>query len=113
MDTSTAHHNAHHAHTPARAETDLIGRVVAVSGSQATVELNTRNAGGEHPTVGKFMGMVAGKAVIIGLVTDIGEQAMLAPASPERISPTRSRRATLRNICPPAGAACFQRGVME
>ena len=49
--TSTAHHNAHHAHTPARAETDLIGRVVAVSGSQATVELNARNAGGEHPTV--------------------------------------------------------------
>jgi hypothetical protein len=57
MDTSTAHHNAH---TPARAGTDLIGRVVAVSGSQATVELNARNAGGEHPTVGKFMGMVAG-----------------------------------------------------
>src|SRR5664279_73409 len=79
MDTSTAH-NAQSAHTPARPGLDLIGRVAAVSGSQATVELNARHSGGEHPTVGKFMGMVAGNAVIIGLVTDIGEQASVAPA---------------------------------
>ena len=68
------------AHTPARSALELIGRVAAVTGSQATVELSSRSVGGEHPTVGKFMGMVAGKAVIIGLVTDIGEQAMVAPA---------------------------------
>ena len=113
MDTSTAHHNAHHAHTPARAETDLIGRVVAVSGSQATVELNARNAGGEHPTVGKFMGMVAGKAVIIGLVTDIGEQAMLAPAGGQMFRKVARLDLVGEIRSGEAGAACFQRGVME
>jgi hypothetical protein len=71
---------AQSAQPSARSGSELIGRVAAVSGSQATVELNARNVGSEHPTVGKFMGMQAGKAVIIGLVTDIGEQAMVAPA---------------------------------
>src|SRR5450756_2457949 len=113
MDTSTAHHNAHHAHTPARAAADLVGRVVAVSGSQATVELNARNAGGEHPTVGKFMGMVAGKAVIIGLVTDIGEQAMLAPAGGQTFRKVARLDLVGEIRSGEAGAACFQRGVME
>jgi DNA helicase HerA-like ATPase len=109
IDTSTARHSAH---TPAPG-TDLIGRVVAVSGSQATVELNTPGAGGEHPTVGKFMGIVAGKVVIIGLVTSIGEKAMPAPTGGQ----------TFRNVVcldlvgeirsGEAGAARFQRGVME
>jgi uncharacterized protein len=113
MDTSTAQHNAHHAHTPARAGTDLVGRVVAVSGSQATVELNARNAGGEHPTVGKFMGMVAGKAVIIGLVTDIGEQPMLAPAGGQTFRKVARLDLVGEIRSGEAGAARFQRGVME
>jgi hypothetical protein len=74
MDASAAYSS----HTPARSGSELIGRVVGVSGSQATVELNARNSGGENPTVGKFMGMVSGKTLIIGLVTDIGEQAIAA-----------------------------------
>jgi len=77
MDTSTLQY---HAHRPTRVGIDLIGRVVAVSGSQATVELNIIQAGREHPSVGKFMGVVAGEVVIIGLVTEIGEKAMPAPA---------------------------------
>ncbi len=70
-------------HTPARSVPEMIGRVAAVTGSQATVELNPRNGTGEHPTVGKFMGMIAGDVLVIGLVTDIGEQAILAPVGGE------------------------------
>src|SRR3974377_185046 len=77
MDTSTLQY---HANRPTRLGIDFIGRVVAVSGSQATVELNIIQAGREHPSVGKFMGVVAGEVVIIGLVTEIGENAMLASA---------------------------------
>jgi len=100
-------------HTPARSGPELIGRVAAVTGSQATVELGTRSVGGEHPTVGKFMGMVTGKAVIIGLVTDIGEQAMVAPAG----GPSYRKIARLDLVgeirAGASGTARFQRGVME
>jgi len=112
MDTSTAHHTIH-GHTPGRPAPDLIGRVAAVSGSQATVELTARSNGGEHPTVGKFMGMVAGKVLIIGLVTDIGEQAMVAPGG----GPSYRKVARLDLVgeirSGEDGAAQFQRGVME
>ena len=109
MDTSTAQV----ARAPARSGAELIGRVAAISGSQATIELIARIAGGESPTVGKFMGMMTGKAVLIGLVTDIGEQAMIAPAGEQ--SYRRIARLDLvgeiRAIA--TGAACFQRGVTE
>ena len=110
MDASTAQS----ARTPARSGVELIGRVAAVSGSQATIELTARTAGGENPTVGKFMGMMAGKAVIIGLVTDIGEQAMMAPGGEQsfrkvaRLDLVGEIRADANN-----GAARFMRGVME
>ena len=111
MDTSTAP-LANPAHSPARSGPDLIGRVVAITGSQAIVELTARSAGGEQPTVGKFMGMMAGKAVIIGLVTDIDEQATMATtgaafrkvARLDLVGEIRSSD---------GGAAVFQRGVME
>lgn len=109
MDTSTAQV----ARAPARSGAELIGRVAAISGSQATIELVARIAGGESPTVGKFMGMMTGKAVLIGLVTDIGEQAMIAPAGEQ--SYRRIARLDLvgeiRAIA--TGAARFQRGVTE
>ncbi len=109
MDTS----NAHHAQTPIRTGPDLIGRVAGVSGSQATVELTARSNGGEHPTVGKFMGMVTGKVLIIGLVTDIGEQAAVAPggASSYRRIARLDLVGEIRSG--EGGAARFQRGVME
>jgi len=113
MDTSTAQNSHHSAQTPARPGLDLIGRVAAVSGSQATVELNARNVGGEHPTVGKFMGMVAGKAVIIGLVTDIGEQAIVAPAGGQSYRKVARLDLVGEIRTGEGGAARFQRGVME
>ncbi|MGI8525535.1 MAG: helicase HerA domain-containing protein [Pseudolabrys sp.] len=54
-----------------------LGRVISVNGSQASVVLA---AGVQHPadaaliTVGKFMGIMNGAKVIIGLVTKIEEQ---------------------------------------
>lgn len=51
-----------------------IGRVAAVSGATATVELGAHRFGGENPTVGKFMGVTTPKALIIGLVTEVGEE---------------------------------------
>jgi DNA helicase HerA-like ATPase len=97
---------------PARPES--IGRVAAVNGSQSTVELAPRTAGiGETPTVGKFMGLLSGKAVIIGMVTEIGEQQFPSVGG----SPTFRKVAKLDLIgelrAADAGATRFQRGVTE
>src|SRR5579864_2570676 len=109
MDASTAQG----AHAPARSGAELIGRVSAVSGSQATIELTARTTGGEKPTVGKFMGMMVGKTVIIGLVTDIGEQAMMAPAGEQSFRKV-ARLDLVGEIRAAANdAARFMRGVME
>jgi DNA helicase HerA-like ATPase len=58
------------------AQPTSIGRVVGINGSQASVELNARPSGSENPTVGKFMGLTTATSVIIGLITDVGEQAI-------------------------------------
>ncbi|MDI1344254.1 MAG: hypothetical protein PSV22_09175, partial [Pseudolabrys sp.] len=63
--------------TPISAVPQSIGRVIGVNGSQASVDLTGRPAGGESPTVGKFMGLSTLKSVIIGLITDVGEQAIV------------------------------------
>ncbi len=109
MDTSTAHH----AQPPGRTGADQVGRVVGVTGSQATVELSARSNGGEQPTVGKFMGMVTAKALIIGLVTDIGEQAMAAPAGGSSYRKVARLDLIGEIRSGEGGAAHFQRGVME
>ncbi|HEX5212955.1 MAG TPA: DUF87 domain-containing protein [Pseudolabrys sp.] len=113
METPTPQH-ASHQPTPGRTAPDLIGRVAGVSGSQATVELAARQNGGEQPTVGKFMGMVTAKAVIIGIVTQIGEQATV-PASGG--GPSYRKVAHLDLVgeirSGENGAPLFQRGVME
>jgi DNA helicase HerA-like ATPase len=62
----------------ARPRPEPIGRVVAISGSQATVELAARALGDDQPTVGKFMGLKTNKAVIIGLITQIAEETLAA-----------------------------------
>jgi DNA helicase HerA-like ATPase len=109
MDTT----NAQHAHTPSRTGPNPIGRVIGVSGSQTTVELTARSSDGGHPTVGKFMGMVTGKTLIIGLITDIGEQAAVAPGD----GPSSRKIARLDLVgeihAGEGGAVCFERGVME
>jgi DNA helicase HerA-like ATPase len=97
---------------PARPES--IGRVAAVNGSQSTVELAASRApGGESPTVSKFMGLLSGKAVIIGMITEIGEQ--LIPSAGG--NPTFRKVAKLDLIgelrADHTGVTRFQRGVTE
>ncbi len=61
---------------PDQEERDIIGRVLSVGGSSATIQLAAgvvRDA--TRATVGKFIGIVSGEGVIIGMVTKISEQA--------------------------------------
>ena len=58
-------------------ERQVIGRVVSVAGSGATIRFNS-NAVRDHDaasaTVGKFLGIVSGQTVIVGMVTSVSEQ---------------------------------------
>ncbi len=63
-------------------EREIIGRVLSVGGSSATIELAgnvSRDAA--RATVGKFLGVVSGEGVIIGMVTQVSEQPALRGAS--------------------------------
>jgi hypothetical protein len=97
--------------TPAKLEP--IDRIATVTGSQSTVELNARTIAGEAPTVGKFMGVMTSKAVIIGLITEVGEQLFSVSVG----NPTFRKVARLDLIgelrASETGAARFQRGVTE
>ena len=98
---------------PATTRLESIGRVAGVNGSQATVELTARAAVGDNPTVGKFMSLTTGKSVIIGMITEVGEQSIAATTG----GPTFRKVARLDLIgeirTGAAGAARFQRGVTE
>ena len=108
MDTSLARDTR----TPAAAQ--AIGRVVAINGSQATVELSPRAPDGENPTVGKFMGLLTGKSIIVGLITDVGEQPLGTAAGGARAYRKVARLDLIGEIgAGEAGAARFQRGVTE
>jgi hypothetical protein len=72
MDSSPAHDAQ-----PALNSGEIIGRIVTVGGSQATVELSDRTQG-EKPTVGKFIGVVTGSTLIVGMITEIGEQSAVS-----------------------------------
>jgi len=95
---------------PAGPET--IGRVVAITGSEATVELTARAPTGTSATVGKFMGLMTAKSLIVGLITEVGEQALAAGGA----GPTFRKIAQIDligEIRMQAGAAHFDRGVSE
>jgi len=55
---------------------EQIGRVVAVNGASATVELTMRAGARDFPTVGKFMGLATPKALILGMVTEVSEESV-------------------------------------
>jgi uncharacterized protein len=97
--------------TCARPET--IGRVVRISGSQGTVELIASTAGGENPTVGKFMGLKSAKAIIIGLITEVGEETLAAATGGQTIRKV-ARLDLIGEIgLGPEGSLGFQRGFSE
>ena len=60
-----------------------IGRVVAVTGSTASIELAPR-AVGDQATVGKFVGIMSSKALMISLITEITEEGVAALSGTER-----------------------------
>ena len=67
-------------------EREIIGRVLSVAGSSATIELAGNNVGdASRATVGKFIGVVSGEGVIIGMITEVSEQADGRGASVARI----------------------------
>jgi DNA helicase HerA-like ATPase len=100
---------AQNARAPAPPE--IIGRVTAVTGAQATVELDAR-AG--EATVGKFMGLMTPKSVLIGLITEVGEQAFAAAAVGAAPSFRKVARLDLiGELREEAGTTRFQRGVTE
>src|ERR1700693_4245461 len=90
-----------------------IGRVGGINGSPATVELNARPVGGENPTVGKFMALTTGKSVIIGLITEVGEQTIAAAAGASAYRKVARLDLIGEILKGEAGAARFQRGVTD
>ena len=90
-----------------------IGRVTAVDGAQAGIDLIGRPLGGENPTVGKFMGLTTGKSVIIGLITEVDEQ-VIAGAGGGTSYRRVARLDLIGEIFPDADRTTrFQRGVTE
>ncbi len=90
-----------------------IGRVIAVNGSQATVELSGTGTAGESPTVGKFMGLTTFKSIIIGLITDVGEQASIAAGDGQSFRKVARLDLIGELLSSKIGTPRFQRGVTE
>ena len=86
-----------------------IGRVVAVSGAQITVGLNATTVA--RATVGKFLGVISGNAVIVGMITEIVER---PENKPDQTGGRMARLDLVGEIKPVAGGAGqFMRGVTE
>jgi Helicase HerA, central domain len=101
---------AGHAPTP---KVELLGRVISVRGSQASVGLPATSPHAPEQrrvTVGKFLGVAVGKSLLVGLITDVSlrsepvlrDHDHVAVAQLDLIGEIRSRD---------AGTAFFQRGV--
>jgi DNA helicase HerA-like ATPase len=86
-----------------------IGRVLAVRGAQITVALSAGSS--ERATVGKFLGVMSGSSIIVGMITEIIER------------PTRDQEQSCRSTAQldlvgeiktaADGAARFMRGITE
>jgi DNA helicase HerA-like ATPase len=96
----------------ARPAREALGRVLAVSGSQVTVGLTTTaSPTPNRATVGKFLGVISGGSVIVGMITEISER------------PLRDQDPNCRSTAQidlvgeikanTAGVAYFQRGITE
>ncbi|HWE79830.1 MAG TPA: ATP-binding protein, partial [Pseudolabrys sp.] len=92
---------------PLRATSEATGRVAAVTGATATIELTGRAIGTDSPTVGKFMGISTSKALIIGLITEVGEQATAG------LSRSDVRKVARLDLIGEIVATRFSRGVTE
>ncbi len=96
----------------AAAARESLGRVIAVGGAQATVGLSAAScnlAEKAQAKVGKFLGIVSGKSIIIGVITELAEQppSQAAHVSTARLDMVGEIKSDER------GAARFQRGITE
>src|SRR5579871_5951188 len=84
-----------------------IGRVASISGAQATVSLAAAVLSGddEHATVGRFLGILSGPAMIIGLISELNQDPN--PTSQGSIA----RLELIGELRTVAGVARFQRGI--
>ena len=98
---------------PPPANRNLIGKVVAVGGAQVTVGLSQSAAAADaaRATVGKFLGILSGASVIVGMITEISER----PAQEQDANCRNLARIDLVGEIKPSktGASQFQRGVTE
>jgi len=97
---------------PARAARETLGRVIAVSGAQVTIGLIPTAPGSvSRATVGKFLAVVSGGSVTVGLITEISERPLSEQdpncRSTARIDIVGEIKASA------AGTAYFQRGITE
>ena len=97
---------------PARAAREALGRVIAVSGAQVTIGLTPAAPGSvSRATVGKFLAVVSGGSVTVGLITEISERPLRDQdpncRSTARIDIVGEIKASA------AGTAYFQRGITE
>jgi hypothetical protein len=90
---------------------EAIGRVTAVTGSAATVELAARAVADSTATVGKFIAVVTTNSLIVGLITEIGEQVGSAGSgqAPRNIA----QLDLIGEIRARGAAAHFDRGVSQ
>lgn len=97
---------------PSPAVRRLIGRVNSVSGSQASISLAEipTDSDDDRATVGKFVGILCGRALIIGLVSEVNE-ALTQPVQAERVSRSVARVELIGEIGDAAGSVRFQRGI--
>jgi len=95
------------------AQPNSIGRVIAVNGSQSTVEVGPRAMGGEAPTVGRFMALTTAKALIIALITDVSEQPAMPANSGSPFRKVLHLDLIGELLNSHGGAPRFQRGVTE
>jgi DNA helicase HerA-like ATPase len=94
---------------PGQTERQVIGRTVSVAGSSATIELNSgalRTKDADAATVGKFLGIVSGTTVIVGMVTLVSEQPGVSAASVAHID-------LFGELKQKNGMPSFSRGVTE
>jgi DNA helicase HerA-like ATPase len=85
-----------------------LGRVTAVSGSHVTVALSAASPG--RTTVGKFLGVVRGHSIIVGMITHVAERPI---AEQDQFCHAVAQMDLFGEITIQAGGTRFQRGIGE
>jgi DNA helicase HerA-like ATPase len=93
-------------------EVELLGRVISVHGSQASVGIPAMSPQApeeKRVTVGKFLGVVVGKSLLVGLITDVSLRANSAPHDDDAAVAQLDLIGEIRSD--ESGNAFFHRGV--